>query len=105
VVTNVWRSYPDSPVFPGIHEVWVLLNGTLLRWKPRNSLTPESLIFMGHSPAVGVFVCGGVRGWFVNYFLYQCLLGTLFQIMQGSNASWKFLISGLAQRCYSEDQP
>jgi hypothetical protein len=104
VVMNVWRSYPDSPVFPGAHEVWVLLKGTLLRWKPRNSLTPGYLIFMGHSSAVGVFVCGWVRGRFVNYFLYQCLLSTLFQIMQVSNTSWKSLISGLAQRCYSEDQ-
>jgi hypothetical protein len=38
----------------------------------------------------------------VKYFLYQCLLGTLFQIMQVTNASWKSLISGLAQCCYFE---
>jgi hypothetical protein len=57
MATSVWRNYPDSPVFPEIHEFWVLLKGTLLRWKPRNSLTPEYLIFMEHSHAVGVFVC------------------------------------------------
>jgi hypothetical protein len=63
LATNVWRNYPDSPVFPGIHEVWVLLKGTLLRWKPRNSLMPEYLIFMGHSQTVGVFVCVWAHGW------------------------------------------
>jgi hypothetical protein len=47
---------------PGIHEVWVLLKGTLLRWKPRKSLTPECLIFMGHSHTVGVVVCVWVLG-------------------------------------------
>jgi hypothetical protein len=91
---NVWRYYPDSPVFPGIREVWSLLKGTILRWKPRNSLTPEYLILIGHSHTEGVFVCVGE--WVVvNSFLFQFLLGTLFQIMQGSNASWKSLISGL----------
>jgi hypothetical protein len=49
-------------VFPGIHELWVLLIGNLLRLKPRNSLTPEYLIFMGHSHSLGVFVCGHMGG-------------------------------------------
>jgi hypothetical protein len=29
-----------------------------------------------------------------KYFLFLCLLNALFQIMQGSNVSWKSLISG-----------
>jgi hypothetical protein len=46
MASNVWRNYPNSPVFPGIHEVLELLKDTLLRRKPRNLLTPEYLIFM-----------------------------------------------------------
>jgi hypothetical protein len=87
----------------GIHEVLVLLEDTLLRWKPRNSLTPEYLIFMGHSHSLGVFVsvCGHVDG--CKIFPISMSAGTLFQIMQVSNASWKSLISGLPQHCYSKD--
>jgi hypothetical protein len=48
------------------------------------------------SHSVQVFVCVGACV-VIKYFLYQCLLGTLFQIMEVSNASWKSLISGLAQ--------
>jgi hypothetical protein len=58
---------------------------------------------MEFSHSVGVFVCGGACV-VLKYFLYQCLLDALFQIMQVSDASWKSLILRLAQGCYSEDQ-
>jgi hypothetical protein len=62
MATNVCKIYPDSPVFPGIHEVLVLLKGTLLRWKPRNSLTSEYIILMDLIHSIGVFVCVWARG-------------------------------------------
>jgi hypothetical protein len=59
----------------------------------------------GTYPLCGcVCMCVGV--WVVvKYFLYQCLLGTDFQILQVNNTSWKSHILGLPQRCYSKDQP
>jgi hypothetical protein len=99
---SIWRNYPESPVFPDVHYVLVLLRRTLLRRKPRNSLAPEYLIFMELSHTVDVFVCGGACV-VVKFFLNLCLLDTLFQIMQVSKASWKSLISHLAQCCNSKD--
>jgi hypothetical protein len=60
---NVCRTYPDSPVFPDIHDVLVLLKDTLLTWKLRNSFAPEYLILMNLSHSVGVFVSVWARGW------------------------------------------
>jgi hypothetical protein len=52
------------------------------------------------SHPVGAFLCVSicVAG---KYFLYLCLVDTLFQIMQVSNASKKLVILGLAKCCYS----
>jgi hypothetical protein len=104
-ITAWWKMFEEITLIDQCFLVFMTLGfcWKVLRWKLRNSLTPEYLIFMGHSHAVDVFVC--VSTWVdVNYFLYQCLFGTLFQIMQGSNASWKSLILGLDSRCYSKDQ-
>jgi hypothetical protein len=49
---------------------------------------------------VGAFVCGG--SWVaVKYFLDQSVLDTVFHITQVRNASWKSVILGFGQRCYS----
>jgi hypothetical protein len=58
---------------------------------------------MEHSNSVGAFVSGG-KWVFVKYFWDQCLLGTLFQITEVRNASWKSEISGFAEYCCSVGQ-
>jgi hypothetical protein len=50
-------------------------------------------MFMERNHTVVVFVCVA-SGVVSKYFLFLCLLNALFQIMQGSNVSWKSLISG-----------
>jgi hypothetical protein len=51
---------------------------------------------MEHSHSVDAFVCEGA--WVaVKYFRDPCLVGTLFQIMQVRNASWKSVISSFAE--------
>jgi hypothetical protein len=42
---KVGRSSPVSPVFPGIHYVLLLLKGTFLTWRYRNTLISECLLY------------------------------------------------------------
>jgi hypothetical protein len=78
--------------FPGGHEQLEILKRPLLRWKPIHSLTGEYWIFMELSHTVRDFVCGATSV-VSKYFLFLCLLNSLFQIMQVNNASWTSQIS------------
>jgi hypothetical protein len=77
--------------FPSDHKKFQLLKRTLLRWKPIHLLTVEYWRGMEVSHTVDVFVCVSA-GVVSKYFLFQCLLNVLFQIMQVSNVSQKTLI-------------